>query len=187
MKTAVVPAAVACPLRRFPSEMRACMTTIGAIEGNIIAAIITTQAVSQKPRAPGSVPGPASMPAIRSPVTAQAIAASRKRPKISPTRTTSGSGGACLREADSIETSVVERLGAALHGPLWHLVGEHVLGGLAVDRVELDPEVAHLPGRPADAELRREPVGRVVHGRLAVTSIGPLDRLELELAVADRC
>ena len=31
--------------------MRAYMTTIGAIDGNIIAAIITTQAVSQKPSA----------------------------------------------------------------------------------------------------------------------------------------
>ena len=34
--------------------MRAYMTTIGAIDGNIIAAIITTQAVSQKPSPPRS-------------------------------------------------------------------------------------------------------------------------------------
>ena len=67
--------------------MRAYMTTIGAIEGNIIAAIITTHAVTQKPSPPRSVPGPASMPSIRSPVIAQATAASRRRPKISPSWT----------------------------------------------------------------------------------------------------
>ena len=36
--------------------------TIGAIDGNIIAAIITTQTPMKNPSAPGSVPGPASMP-----------------------------------------------------------------------------------------------------------------------------
>ncbi len=40
------------------------MSTIGAIDGNIIAAIITTHTPRKKPTVPGSVPGPASMPLI---------------------------------------------------------------------------------------------------------------------------
>ena len=40
------------------------MRTIGAIEGNIIAAIITTQTPRKNPSDPRSVPGPASIPAI---------------------------------------------------------------------------------------------------------------------------
>ena len=38
--------------------MRTCITTIGAIDGNIIAAIITTQTPMKNPSVPGSVPGP---------------------------------------------------------------------------------------------------------------------------------
>jgi hypothetical protein len=34
------------------------------MDGNIIAAIITTQTPRKNPRAPGSVPGPASIPDI---------------------------------------------------------------------------------------------------------------------------
>ncbi len=44
--------------------MRANISTIGAMDGNIIAAIITTQVPMKNANPPGSVPGPASMPAI---------------------------------------------------------------------------------------------------------------------------
>ena len=46
---AVAPLGVASPLSRFPRCTRAYMTTIGAIEGNIIAAIITTQMPRNQP------------------------------------------------------------------------------------------------------------------------------------------
>ena len=58
------------------------MTTMGAIEGNIMAAIITAQALSQNPSEPGSVAGPASIPLIRSSVTVQPIAARTSRVPI---------------------------------------------------------------------------------------------------------
>ena len=64
--------------------MRTCITTIGAIEGNIIAAIITTQTPRKNPTVPGSVPGPASMPLIWSLVSAQAIAARATSRPIRP-------------------------------------------------------------------------------------------------------
>src|SRR5215207_9392410 len=132
------------------------MTTIGAIEGNIIAAIITTQAVTQKPRLPGSVAGPASMPPIRSSVTAQAMAASSSSPKIRPSCTAFGSAGARRSEAVSIAASPACGSTPALGRALGHLAGELVIGRLAVDRVELDPQSAHLPGCPANPELRCE-------------------------------
>src|SRR5919198_6775515 len=48
---------------------------MGAAEGNIIAAIITTQTPRKKPKEPGSVFGPASIPRMRAIVTAQPTAA----------------------------------------------------------------------------------------------------------------
>src|SRR5690242_8105461 len=117
--------------------MRACMTTIGAIEGNIIAAIITTQAVIQKPKPPRSVPGPASMPDMRSPVTAQAMAASSTRPKINPSWIAAGNGGARRSVADSIWPYVPSL--AATDGVALGLVAlEVVVGRLAVEALELD-------------------------------------------------
>ena len=44
--TAVVPIATCPPLARFPSWIWLYIVTIGQIDGNIIAAIITTQAVT---------------------------------------------------------------------------------------------------------------------------------------------
>src|SRR5580700_385240 len=44
--------------------IREYSATVGATDGNIIAAIISTQTPTNHPRAPRSVPGPASMPAI---------------------------------------------------------------------------------------------------------------------------
>jgi ABC-type Na+ transport system ATPase subunit NatA len=61
---AVTAAGEELPLARSPSWIRTYMRTIGAIDGNIIALIITTHTVSQQPSVPGSVPGPMSMPRI---------------------------------------------------------------------------------------------------------------------------
>src|SRR4051812_6632729 len=163
------------------------MTTIVAIEGNIITAIITTQAVTQNPSPPRSVPGPASMPPIRSPVIAQATAASSSSPKISPSCTALESGGARRRVADSISLGVLGLpLAPALRCALGHLAGELVVGRLAIDRVELDPEIAHLPGSSADSELGGEAEHRAPDCRLGVASRGPLEWLEGRAAVTDR-
>src|ERR671919_198340 len=178
----VVPDGASRPCRRFPSSIRACITTIGAIEGNIIAAIITTHAVTQKPSVPGSVPGPASMPAIRSSVSTQARAASTSSPRISESRTTSGRAGVRLRDADSMPPV----LAAALRGSLGHLACEFVIGRLAVDGVELDPVGAHLPRRPSHPELWREAEHRVTDSGLCTASLRSLEWLEGEAAVADR-
>ena len=63
-------------------------STIGAAEGSIIAAIIVTQTPTNQPRPPRSVPGPASMPRIRSIVTIQvtSAAASSRRGDQRPGR-----------------------------------------------------------------------------------------------------
>jgi hypothetical protein len=44
---------------------RAYVSTIGADEGSIIAAVIVTQIPRNQPSPPRSVPGPASIPRIR--------------------------------------------------------------------------------------------------------------------------
>src|SRR6266487_2465981 len=58
---------------------RATYRAAGAAEGSIIAAVIVTQIPRYHPSPPRSVPGPASIPRIRSTVTAQATAA---RPSV---------------------------------------------------------------------------------------------------------
>ena len=78
------------------------MTTIGAMDGNIIAAIITTHTPMKNPSVPGSVPGPASMPLIWSLVTAQAIAARATSRPIRPSWISPGSGGGRRIVADSM-------------------------------------------------------------------------------------
>src|SRR3954447_15286441 len=66
--------------------MRAYSATVGATDGNIIAAIITTQTPRNHASAPRAVPGPASIPAMRSAVDHQATAASANSRAISPSR-----------------------------------------------------------------------------------------------------
>ena len=66
--------------------MRAYRETVGATDGNIIAAIITTQTPRNQPSAPSAVPGPSSIPAMRSAVDHQATAASANSRAISPRR-----------------------------------------------------------------------------------------------------
>src|SRR3954463_16227982 len=46
--------------------MRAYSANVGATDGNIIEAIITTHTPRNQPSAPSAVPGPSSIPAIRS-------------------------------------------------------------------------------------------------------------------------
>src|SRR5215216_3930712 len=122
--------------------------TIGATDGNIIAPIITTQVVRKNPSAPGSVPGPASMPAIRSPVTTQPTAASVNRAAING-RELRPSGTAASRIA-------LIALDAALRGLLRHLAAELVIGGLAVHAVELQAEPVRVPRSPPDTVLGGE-------------------------------
>jgi hypothetical protein len=56
-------------------ETRWKSSTIGAADGSIIAAIIVTQIPVNQARPPRSVPGPASIPRIRSTVTIQVTSA----------------------------------------------------------------------------------------------------------------
>ena len=58
---------------------RAKASTIGATDGSIIAAIIVTQMPMNQPSPPRSVPGPASIPRIRSIVTTQETSASAEK------------------------------------------------------------------------------------------------------------
>src|SRR3954468_11610515 len=66
--------------------MRAYSATVGATDGNIIAAIITTPTPRNQPNAPSSVPGPASIPPMRSAVDHHPIAARAKSAAIRPSR-----------------------------------------------------------------------------------------------------
>src|SRR4029453_6968065 len=60
--------------------------TVGETEGNIIAAIITTQMPRNHPNEPRPVQGPLSIPLIRSPVHHQQRAATGKSTSTRPTR-----------------------------------------------------------------------------------------------------
>src|SRR4051812_41552531 len=66
--------------------MRAYRATVGATDGNIIAAIITTHTPRNQPSAPSAVPGPSSIPAMRSAVDHHATAASANSSPIRPRR-----------------------------------------------------------------------------------------------------
>ena len=60
--------------------------TVGATDGNIIAAIITSQMPRNQPSVPKSVPGPLSIPRIRSTVNHHARTASTSRSAMRPSR-----------------------------------------------------------------------------------------------------
>src|SRR4051812_46599756 len=66
--------------------MREYSATVGATDGNIIAAIITTQIPRNHPIVPRPVHGPSSIPRIRSAVHHQLTAASANSSATSPTR-----------------------------------------------------------------------------------------------------
>src|SRR4051794_30249284 len=67
--------------------MRAYSATVGATDGNIIAAIITTQTPRNQPSAPSAVHGPASMPPISRTVHHQPAAARANSSATRPSRT----------------------------------------------------------------------------------------------------
>ena len=64
-----------CPRR---AEAVRTTSTIGAVEGSIIAAVMVTQTPMNQARPPRSVPGPSSMPRIRSIVTTQVTSATAR-------------------------------------------------------------------------------------------------------------
>ena len=66
--------------------MREYKATVGETDGNIIAAIITTQTPRNQPSVPRPVHGPLSIPRIRSTVHHQPIPARVKRKATSPSR-----------------------------------------------------------------------------------------------------
>src|SRR3712207_4132465 len=74
--------------------MREYRATVGATDGNIIAAIITTQSPRNQPSAPRPVHGPSSMPRIRSALHHQPTAASTNSAatRASRTRTAAKAG-----------------------------------------------------------------------------------------------
>src|SRR4051812_35041073 len=84
--------------------MREYRATVGATEGNIIAAIITTHAPRNQPSVPRVVHGPASISLIRSPVDHHPIAAIANS---TPTRPS------CERAARRAGASPVSRSAAA--------------------------------------------------------------------------
>jgi hypothetical protein len=67
-----------------PRVIREYSATVGATDGNIIAAIMTTQTPTNQPNVPRPVQGPSSMPRICSPVHHQPTAASANRTARSP-------------------------------------------------------------------------------------------------------
>src|SRR4026209_1410131 len=75
--------------------MREYSATVGATDGNIIAAILTTQKPRNQPDEPRPVHGPLSIPRIRSPVHHQPRAARVNSRATSPSRVrTADSAGA---------------------------------------------------------------------------------------------
>src|SRR5689334_3104239 len=66
--------------------MREWSATVGATDGSIIAAIITTHAPMNHPNAPSAVQGPSSMPCIRATVDHQPMPASARSSATSPSR-----------------------------------------------------------------------------------------------------
>ena len=86
----------ACPprVRAWPPASRACASTIGVIDGSIIAAIIVTHTTTNQPGRRARFPGPASMPLMRSPVSAQPAPASTSSSATSATWILVDSAGA---------------------------------------------------------------------------------------------
>src|SRR5258705_3248451 len=80
--------------------------TVGATDGNIIAAIITSQMPRNQASVPNSAPGPASMPRIRSTVNHHARTARSNNSAMSPTRLR-----AAVKTGRSPSTEAVTRSG----------------------------------------------------------------------------
>src|SRR4051794_13865477 len=81
--------------------MREYSATVGATDGNIIAAIITTHTDRNQPNVPRPVQGPSSMPCIRSTAHHQPAAASANSTTTRPSR---------VRTAENAGTSPPSRV-----------------------------------------------------------------------------
>src|SRR3954451_19145012 len=157
--------------------MRAYSATVGATDGNIIAAIITSHTPRNQPRAPSAVPGPSSIPAMRSAVDHHATAASANSSAISPSR-----ARAAAKAGASPRPRMTSPAALTSGGPGEVRRGERRLA------LVLDPERADAGARGArDRQLR---AGRVEDaGELRGLARGRAERddvLDLEVdRVAD--
>src|SRR5688500_7457456 len=160
--------------------MREYSATVGATDGNIIAAIITTQTPRNQPSAPRPVHGPSSMPCIWRAVHHQPTPARANRTATSPSRTrTAANAGARPRSG----------VGCACAGALIGSPGPGELRGgdagpaLVPDAEGIDPRAPRLGHR----QVRRDGVEGVVEpDRLTVLLAERHDVLDLEVdGVAD--
>ena len=71
----MAPAWTGISLRRRPRWIPTYVATIGAVEGNIIAAIMTTHVTRKNANVPSALPGPMSIPDMRTSDTSHATAA----------------------------------------------------------------------------------------------------------------
>src|SRR5919106_610595 len=132
--------------------MRAYSATVGDTDGNIIAAIITIHTPRNHPSAPRSVPGPSSIPRMRSTVDHQATTARAKRSATRPRRARAAAkAGASPRSCvDAITTS----------GGPGELGGREARPSLELDTERVDPCTRRLRDgevRPGGMEDARDP------------------------------
>src|SRR5436309_13656282 len=85
--------------------MRENSATVGETDGSIIAAIITTHTARNQPSAPRSVPGPSSIPRIRSTVDHHASAARPKSRATSPIRARAAASAGPRPDAEAVTWS----------------------------------------------------------------------------------
>jgi hypothetical protein len=86
------------------------MSTIGATDGSIIAAIIVTQIPTYQPSAPRSVPGPASMPRMRETVTIHVTSAAASRSELTLSGFSRPSVRDCARELNRQDATAPDRV-----------------------------------------------------------------------------
>src|SRR5687768_9548959 len=116
--------------------MREYSATVGATDGNIIAAIITTQVPRNQPTAPRPVHGPSSMPRIWPTVHHQPTPARVNSAATSPSRTrTAANAGA--RPPPSVRRSCAGALMGS--GSPGELGGRQPRPALVLDAERVDP------------------------------------------------
>src|SRR5262245_33534120 len=100
--------------------MREYSATVGATDGNIIAAIITTHTDRNQPNVPRSVHGPLSMPRIRPAVHHQPTAASTTSSATSPRRARTaayaGRNSLRARRGESVAVAADDVIGSGRPG-----------------------------------------------------------------------
>ena len=149
--------------------------TIGATDGNIIAASITTQVVRKNPSGPGSVQRPMSIPDICPAETTQLTAARESRTATRPAARTSTPKTEALAVARAADLWAPEpgvnflrtenpRSSPALRGTFGHFACEAELGALAVDTFVVQAEETGGSWRLSDHELVGEAEHRILNG-----------------------